>query len=132
MVRGQAQAGGLTFNVTNGYTPSVMVPAASAAFVLGEVYVYPNPAKGGADPVFHVECGLADSVKINVFTVSGREAHEHLITGTPQIIDDGHGPEYAYEYVWRDHIPSGVYLYRVEAERAGAKLRKTGKFAVVR
>jgi hypothetical protein len=100
----------------------------SAAFVLGEVYVYPNPAKGGAVPIFHIECGLADSVEIKVYTVSGREAHEVALTAMPAVVDQ----RYAYEYAWRGHIPSGVYLYFIEARKGGQKIKKTGKFAVVR
>ena len=33
---------------------------------------------------------------------------------------------------WRDSIPSGVYYYSIVAERGGQKIRKAGKFAVVR
>ena len=104
----------------------------SAEFRLGEVYVYPNPAKGSDLPVFHMECGIADSVNIKIYTVSGREAHEVALTAIPAIIDDGNGQSYAYEYAWRSHIPSGVYLYYIEAQKGGQKLKKTGKFAVVR
>jgi flagellar hook assembly protein FlgD len=105
---------------------------ADATFRLGEVYVFPNPAKGGEVPTFHVETGIADSVKITIYTISGRPAHEYTLTGLPAELDDGNGLSYAYEYAWRGHIPSGVYLYYMEAQKAGQKLRKTGKFAVVR
>ncbi|OGR53462.1 MAG: hypothetical protein A2049_09515 [Elusimicrobia bacterium GWA2_62_23] len=107
---------------------SVQDAGPSTAFTLGEVYVYPNPAKGGDAPIFHIECGLADSVDIKVYTVSGREAHEATLTAMPATIDQ----RYAYEYVWRGHIPSGVYLYFIEARKGGQKIKKTGKFAVVR
>ena len=103
-----------------------------AAFRLGEVYVFPNPAKGTEAPVFHIETGIADSVKITIYTVSGRAAHEHTLAGLPAELDDGNGLSYAYEYTWSGHIPSGVYLYYIEAQKAGVKLKKTGKFAVVR
>ncbi|MBI4801524.1 MAG: PQQ-binding-like beta-propeller repeat protein [Elusimicrobia bacterium] len=101
-------------------------------FRLGEVYVFPNPAKGGAVPTFHIECGIADKVTIKIYTVLGRPAHEHTITGAPAALDDGNGVNYAYEYAWRGHIPSGVYYYYIEAEKAGKNLKKTGKFGVVR
>jgi len=104
----------------------------NSSFVFGEVYVYPNPAKGGQIPTFHVESGIADSIKITVYTVSGDVAHSYVITGLPGVINDGNGMEYAYEYAWRDHIPSGVYYFTIEAQKAGKKLRKTGKFAVLR
>jgi hypothetical protein len=99
-----------------------------AEFKLGEVYVYPNPAKGGKVPVFHVEVGLADSVKLKVFSVSGQSVLERTITGIPQAIDG----KYAYEYAWEGHIASGVYFYTMEAEKAGKKLKAKGRFAVVR
>jgi len=101
-------------------------------FKLGDVYVYPNPAKGRQVPTFHAEVGIADSVKITVYTVSGDVAHDYTVTGQPDVVNDGNGPQYAYEYAWRGHIASGVYYFIAEAQKAGKKLRKTGKFAVVR
>ena len=100
----------------------------SQEFRLGQVYVYPDPAKGGKAPTFHVEVGLADTVRIRVFSVAGKQVHERTLTGSPQFA----GGAYAYEYQWTGHIPSGVYYYTVEAERSGRKLRTKGKFAVVR
>jgi len=102
------------------------------AFRLGEVYVFPNPALRGDAPVFHVETGLADTVKIIIYTVSGRQAHEAVLTAPPVALDDGNGLSYAYEYTWRGSIPSGVYFYHVEAQKGGQKLKKSGKFAIVR
>lgn len=104
----------------------------SAEFKLREVYVFPNPAKRGKVPAFHIEVGIADSVKITVYTVSGEEAHSRTLSGTPAVIEDGNGAEYAYEYAWQGHIPSGVYYYLIEAQKDGRKLKKTGKFAVIR
>lgn len=104
----------------------------SAEFRLGEVYVFPNPALRGAAPTLHVEVGIADRVKITIYTVSGRQAHEIVLTGIPAALDDGNGLSYAYEYTWRDSIPSGVYFYHIEAEKNGQKIKKSGKFGVVR
>ena len=128
-MRGAALSNGIGYTVPGGYSPSMARPGAlTAEFKLGEVYVYPNPAKGGKVPVFHVEVGMADSVKLKVYTVAGQVVHEHTITGFPQLI----GSAYAYEYAWEGHIASGVYYYTMEAERSGKKLRARGKFAVVR
>lgn len=107
-------------------------PGINEEFKLSEVYVYPNPAKGGKVPIVHIEVGIADSVKITIYTSAGEESHKHTIAGMPDIISDGNGAAYAYEHAWRGHIPSGVYYYLVEVEKSGKKLRKTGKFAVVR
>jgi len=100
----------------------------SLKFKLGEVYVYPNPAKGGKVPVFHIEVGEADTVKIRVFTVAGQLTHEATVSGMPQAI----GSTYAYEYAWGGHIASGVYYYTVEAVYSGKKIKTKGKFAVIR
>ncbi len=121
--KASALAVGGSYNVLAGPDP---------AFKLGEVYVFPNPAKGADAPTFHIETGIADSVKITIYTVSGRAAHEYTLTGLPAELDDGNGLSYAYEYTWRGHIPTGVYLYYIEAQKAGQKLKKTGKFAVIR
>ncbi len=110
----------------------VTVSEISSEFKLGEVYVYPNPAKGGQISIFHVEAGLADIVKITVYDVSGDVVHNYTISGQPGAVNDGNGLEYAYEYAWRGHIPSGVYYFVVEAQKAEKKLRKTGRFAVIR
>ncbi|HAT72444.1 MAG TPA: hypothetical protein DCS63_06485 [Elusimicrobia bacterium] len=107
---------------------NVSASLADQTFKLGEVYVYPNPAKGGKVPVFHVEVGLADTVKIRVYTVAGQLAHDTTLTGTPQVI----GSAYAYEYAWEGRIASGVYYYTIEAEKSGKKIKSKGKFAVVR
>ncbi|MEW5905277.1 MAG: hypothetical protein AB1734_00690, partial [Elusimicrobiota bacterium] len=113
-------------------TPPVPSAGPDPAFRLGEVYVFPNPALRGAAPTFHFECGVADSVNIKIYTTSGRFAHETTLADMPAALDDGNGLSYAYEYAWRDHIPSGVYYYLIEAAKAGQKIKKTGKFAVVR
>ncbi|MEW6042438.1 MAG: hypothetical protein AB1633_13045, partial [Elusimicrobiota bacterium] len=102
-------------------------------FVLGEVYVFPNPAIREQKPTFHIECGIADRVQIIIRTESGRFAYEYTLTGMPSMINDDNGLSYAYEYIVTDNLPSGVYYYYVEAEKSGHKLKaKTGKFAVVR
>jgi hypothetical protein len=129
--RGQALANALEFYIPGGYTPSMMrlgTTPAALEFKLGEVYVYPDPAKGGKVPTFHIEVGTADSVKLKIYTVAGQLAHEATLTGNPQAV----GSVYAYEYAWSGRIASGVYYYTVEAERAGKKLKAKGKFAVVR
>ena len=118
--------GGVALPPGEDIQPSYTGP--SEEFVQGEIYVYPNPARGGAVPVFHVECGVADAVEIRIYTISGREAHETTLGGLPQVVDG----RYAYEYAWRGHIPSGIYMYAIEAQKSGRKLKKTGKFSVVR
>lgn len=111
-------------------------PAAAvvdSSFALRDIFVFPNPARGGAKPTLHVEVGLADKVTVRIYDVAGRELLRKTFDQAPTVIDSGSGPRYAYEYVWDGAIASGVYLYVVEAEKAGyAPIRKAGKLGVVR
>jgi len=112
-------------HVSNAWNLSV---SAAAEFKLGEVYVSPDPAKGGSVPVFHIEAGVADSVRLSVFTMAGQLAHEVVLNGAPLFI----GSVFAYEYAWKGRIADGNYYYTVEAERSGRRLTAKGKFSVMR
>ncbi|MFH1723862.1 MAG: T9SS type A sorting domain-containing protein, partial [Elusimicrobiota bacterium] len=104
-----------------------------ASFALRDMYVFPNPAVGGVVPTIHVAVGIADKVTVRIYNIAGQQVHQATMEGTPPVINDGSGPKYAYEYAWSGRIPSGVYLYTMEAEKSGeAGIRKAGKFAVVR
>jgi hypothetical protein len=108
-------------------------PGADPSFAFRNVYVFPNPAEGGARPIFHAAVGIADKVSFRVLDASGQEVHRAVLEGRPAVIDDGSGPQYAYEYPWEGRIPSGLYFFVMEAEKAGhGPIRKGGKFAVVR
>ncbi len=101
------------------------VPAAvlPADFSLGNVYVFPNPA-AAVEPKIHIESKDADSVLIRIYSVSGRQVKQLNIV---QAAIDG-----AYETALGTDMPSGIYLYYVEVKKGGVKLKKTGKFAIVR
>ncbi len=102
-------------------------------FTLGEVYSFPNPAKKGRRPTIHVEVGIADSVNLRFYDVAGDLVHETELTGTPPVIDDGQGPQYAYEYTWSQNVASGVYIYAMRAKKNGyPDLQKISKLAVIR
>jgi len=103
--------------------------ATGAEFSLKEVYFFPNPAVGGAKPTLHVEVGIADSVTIDIYNIAGQKVHGGAFNGPPGVVNG----RYAYEFVWNGHIPSGVYLYTIKAEKGGhAAIRAAGKCAVVR
>ncbi|MFH1726743.1 MAG: T9SS type A sorting domain-containing protein, partial [Elusimicrobiota bacterium] len=107
--------------------------AADPSFTLRDMYVFPNPAVGGARPTLHAAVGIADKVTLRIYNMAGQQAHQATLEDAPPVIDDGSGPKYAYEYTWDGRIPSGVYLYTMTAEKSGhADIRKSGKFAVVR
>ncbi|MFC1521730.1 NosD domain-containing protein [Elusimicrobiota bacterium] len=108
--------------------------SANQDFVLGEVYAFPNPAKRGKKPTLHIEAGLADKVDIRIYDIAGDLVHEASLAETPQVIDDGNGENYAFEYEWDiSNIQSGVYIYSVTAQKDGHKnLMKAGKCAIIK
>ncbi len=104
------------------------VPAPSAeAFALGDVYVFPNPA-AGAVPRLHVGVTGADRLAVKVYSVSGRTAWEGSVAGAPGLVNGAP----AYELAITGSLPSGVYYYSAEVGSGAAKIKKSGKFAVVR
>lgn len=113
-------------------TSSIEALAADSAFELGEVYCYPNPAKK-TNPTFHIETGLADKVELKIYDTSGDLVHEIVLAGAPQVINDGQGPQYAYEYLWdTKNVGSGVYLFGMTAQKGDKTLKKTGRCAVIK
>ena len=119
---------------SGGSRTSAAEPAAEAAFALGEVYAFPNPAKGGQKPTLHIEAGTADSVEIRLYDLAGDLVQEAALTGAPALIDDGQGPQLAYEHALDSSgLGSGVYMYAIRAKRAGAAdLKATGKVAIIK
>ncbi|MCB4755650.1 MAG: T9SS type A sorting domain-containing protein, partial [Elusimicrobia bacterium] len=102
-------------------------------FRLGDVYAYPNPARGGTRPRLYVETGLADSVKAEIFDVTGRKIGEFGADGLPGIVSDEGGDRFAYDLPYPDSLSSGVYFFVVTTQKSGDKpLRKSGSFSVVR
>ena len=107
-----------------GAAPAAAPPAA-AAFSVGEAYVFPNPAVGGARPVLRVEASGGEKLQVKVYSAAGRLAREEAVVGAP-------GAGGAYELALGGELPSGVYYYLAEVSGGGQKVKKTGKFAVVR
>ncbi|MEW6041337.1 MAG: polymer-forming cytoskeletal protein, partial [Elusimicrobiota bacterium] len=91
-------------------------------FKLGEVYSYPNPAKNGQNPTFHIEVGLADKVEIMIFNIAAELIHTTQIDGWRVTTS---GLRSYYEYTWPatnnagQPIASGVYIYYIKAEKSG-------------
>ena len=100
---------------------------ADPTFVLREVYAFPNPAR--KNPSFHIEVGLADEVDLRIYNEIGQKVHEATLIQSA-IIDN----KYAYEYLWdAGSQASGVYLYFIEAKKAGANpIKSKGKLAIVK
>jgi hypothetical protein len=109
------------------------VPAMTNGAV-GDIFVFPNPAKR-TDPTVHVDCAGAESVEIKIYDFLGAKVNEATLTGAPNTTADrGHGPKPAYEYTWSPAgAASGVYFYSVRVRLQGqGEVRKSGKFALIR
>ena len=124
-----AQAFGNDDDVQDPDEDSLAAPGADPTFRQGEIYSFPNPAKRGRKPALHVECGIADSVEIRVYNITGELVSEVRLDGIPHIIDG----KYAYEHpLDLSGGGSGVYLYSVAARKAGEQdIRIRGKMAVI-
>lgn len=117
------------YQVISEVTPSAApAPALVAAFSVGEVYVFPNPALKGALPKLHVSATSADRVAVKVYSVSGRLVYDTSYAGAPASIGGGT----AYELELRGGLTSGVYYFAVEAGSGSQKIKRSGRFAVVR
>ncbi|MFA6317455.1 MAG: T9SS type A sorting domain-containing protein, partial [Elusimicrobiota bacterium] len=94
-----------------------------------KVYVFPNPARQGEMPTFHVET-QAKTVEIRVFSMGGTLMRTKTIEGPAQLVDG----TYAFRYTLDPAgLPAGVYLYTVLAQRNGLPdLRAKGRFGLIR
>ncbi len=109
------------------YEASAQASSPSAVFSLGEAYVFPNPA-AGVTPKLHITATAGDRMSVKVYSVSGRQAWEGSVYGAPSAA----GGTTAYELELKGNFPSGVYYYSAEVVSGERKLKKAGKFAVVR
>lgn len=129
---------GPTLPAPAGIAAAPAVPAAVAAdpaFVFRDLYAFPNPARGSSRQTIRVQVGLADSVDVNVYDVSGEKVFAGSF-GAPSVLDDGNGkgPQWTYDLVWdAGSAASGVYVYVVTAKKAGqGEIRRPGRLAVIR
>jgi len=101
-----------------------------SSFKVGSIYSFPNPAAGGYNPTIHVECGLADTVKVRIYNDIGEFIHEANLSEISGATDNA----YFYEYVWDvSGVASGTYIYTVTAQKSGAAdIKATHKLAVIK
>jgi sugar lactone lactonase YvrE len=115
--------------------PAVPAAAADSTFAFRDLYVFPNPARGGVRQVIRVQVGVADSVSVNVYDVSGEQVYAGSF-GAPAVLDDGNGkgPRWTYDLAWDvGGAGSGVYVYVVTAKKSGqADIKKSGRLAVLK
>ena len=109
--------------------------AADASFGLKAAYAFPNPVRGTNQVTIRIQPGLADSVEVHVYDVSGRKMHSSATFNLNQIDDgNGLGTQYTYDHVWDvSGVGSGVYTYVITAKKAGmSDIHKTGKVGVIK
>lgn len=112
------------------------VSAADPSLGFKALYAFPNPVRGVKLVTLRVQPGLADSVTVRIYDVSGRKVHESSNFTDRGAFDDGNGlgQQYTYDHVWDvSGIGSGVYTYVVTARKTGqGEVRKTGRLGVVK
>jgi hypothetical protein len=107
---------------------SKLLAPQNTAFVLGDIYTYPNPAKL-TQPTFHVETGIADAVNIKVFNIAGEKVYDTDLGGQPLLNNN----KYSYEHKLDKTLASGVYICYVKTSKSGeGDLTRTFKFAIIR
>ncbi|HXT01361.1 MAG TPA: T9SS type A sorting domain-containing protein [Elusimicrobiota bacterium] len=109
--------------------------AAQDAFGLRAAYVFPNPVRGVRAVTIRVQPGLADSVEVHVYDVTGRRVHSSSDFRFA-VLDDGNGlgAQDTYDHVWDvSGVGSGVYTYVITAKKGGqADIHKSGKVGVIK
>ena len=110
-----------SFEVLSLTTAGETGPNGEAAFQVG---TYPNPTTTGRAQV-RISLGAAATVGVKVFDLLGRQVltvpTAAMAAGADQTISlDGSG------------LPSGTYVYRVEARENGSVKTATGRLTVVR
>jgi len=110
--------------------------AADSSFGLKAAYAFPNPVRGAGAATIRVQPGVADSVEVRVYDISGRKVHESSAFTDRGAFDDGNGlgAQFTYDHLWNvSGIGSGVYTYIVVARKAGqSDIRKTGRIGVIK
>lgn len=120
------------------YQPLGLAPTSAAQdeFYYRDHYAYPNPSRNGAAVTFRIQPGLAQTVEVRVYDVSGRKVHESSDFTYLGAVDDGNGKgaQNTYDHVWSvSGAASGVYNFVIKASQAGQKpIVKSGKAAVIR
>ncbi|MCR4295579.1 MAG: hypothetical protein NUW21_08595, partial [Elusimicrobia bacterium] len=113
-----------------------VAPAAIDDFSMRDAYAFPNPSRNGAVVTFRMQPGLADSVEVRVYDVSGRRIHSSSNFRFIGAFNDGNGKgtQNTYDHAWDvSGIGSGVYAYVMTARKAGQPdIRKTGKVGVIK
>ena len=99
-------------------------------FKLNDVYSYPNPAKGGVNPIIHIEVGIADTIELRIYNIAGELMNSNQLAGTDYIEKSS---KYCYEYEWNTQsIASGVYVYLIKAQKGVETIKVLKKIGIIK
>jgi len=105
-------------------------------FAVHAAYAFPSPSRHSAPVTIRVQPGLADSVTVRVYDLSGRKVHESSNFTNRGGVDDGNGfgSQLTFDHVWDvGGIGSGVYNFVVTGRKAGSgDITATGKIGVIK
>jgi peptidoglycan/xylan/chitin deacetylase (PgdA/CDA1 family) len=108
---------------------------AESAFLLHDFYAFPNPSRLGNAVTIRLQAGIADSVDVRIYDISGSPVNTGS-PGSPRVLNDGNGKglQYTYEYRWDvSNAGSGIYVYTITAKKSGqSDIREAGKIGVMR
>lgn len=128
---GSGTSTAVAFTVTAAPSPAT----GNSTFLFRDSYAFPSPSRRGHPVTIRLQAGLADSVDVHVYDLSGVLVNRGS-PGSPQILDDGNGKglQYTYDYLWDvSSAGSGVYVYTITAKKAGqSDIRKMGKVGVLK
>ncbi len=120
------------------YQPMGLAPTTVAhdEFYFRDQYAFPNPSRGGSLITFRIQPGLAETVEVRVYDLSGRKVHSSSDFTFLGAVDDGNGKgaQNTYDHAWSvNGVGSGVYTYVIKASQRGQKpITKSGKVGVIR
>jgi len=112
------------------FIPNLNLPYSLGELAFGDVYVYPNPVKGGETPVLHVEIGKVDVIRMRIYDIAGDLVFEGRIDAAVKVVNGL--PAYE-QSVDPSRFKSGAYIGVVTAEKAGKEAaRKKFRFSVIK
>lgn len=117
------------FSITSSGAAAGPSPAASPEFIFGDLYAFPNPSRRGQRVTIRLLTGIADSVDVRVYDLSGR-----YLAGGAADPPSAVGDAYVSDFHWNvSDAGSGIYLYTVTARKAGhPDVVRTGRIGVLK
>lgn len=98
-------------------------------FFFREAYAFPNPVRDTSAVTLRIQPGLADSVEVRIYDLSGRRIHS-----SSDFRFSVAAGEDTYDHAWDvSGVGSGVYAFVIRARKAGyPDIIKAGKIGVIK